>query len=85
MEKKQDIKNLMEVNQTVKELKQIAREQGIKGWYRMRKAELIDVLFDMDIETPKLLPENNKTNKYNCIHGNRINIFVKNCGGIADM
>ena len=30
--------------QSVKELKALAREKGIKGYYRMRKAELIDVL-----------------------------------------
>ena len=30
--------------QSVKELKALAREKGIKGYYKMRKAELIDVL-----------------------------------------
>ena len=28
----------------VKELKAIAKEQGIKGYYRLRKAELIEIL-----------------------------------------
>ena len=29
---------------SVKELKALAKEKGIKGYYRMRKAELIEVL-----------------------------------------
>ena len=31
-------------NMNVKELKAIAKEQGIKGYYRLRKAELIEIL-----------------------------------------
>ena len=31
-------------NQSVKELKALAKERGIKGYYKMRKAELIEVL-----------------------------------------
>ena len=31
-------------NQTVKQLKALARDKGIKGYYRMRKAELIEAL-----------------------------------------
>ena len=36
-------------NMNVKELKAIAKEQGIKRYYRLRKAELIEIL---DIQAP---------------------------------
>ena len=38
---------------TVKELKVIARERGIKGYYKLRKADLIQMLNDTPIPTPR--------------------------------
>ena len=38
-------------NQSVKQLKALAKEKGIKGYYKMRKAELIKALNDGDLLT----------------------------------
>ena len=38
-------------NQTIKELRAIAKERGLKGYYKLRKAELVTLL-----ETPQRPP-----------------------------
>ena len=41
-------------NKTVKQLKAIAKERGIRGYYKLRKAELINTL-----EAPRLVEQKN--------------------------
>ena len=49
----------MEKN-TVKQLKQLAKEQGIKGYYRMKKAQLIEALGNIDTTAPRPTPQMNR-------------------------
>jgi len=42
------------MNQSVKELKALAKERGIKGYYELRKAELIEVLGKLEAEAPSV-------------------------------
>ena len=49
--------------QSVKELKAIARERGIKGYYKMKRAELLEVLGIEESEQPKICQHNRK--RYN--------------------
>ena len=71
--------------QSVKELKKLAKDQGIKGYYRLRKAELIEALGNIDTPRPitelEPIPEDKtKKNKYKCVHG-RFKYYCKDCGG----
>ncbi|WP_227549598.1 Rho termination factor N-terminal domain-containing protein, partial [Acinetobacter baumannii] len=49
-------------NQTIKELRALAKERGLRGYYKLRKAELIDLL-DSPVRPPRrpgqvdILPE----------------------------
>ena len=46
---------------SVKELKVLAKEKGIKGYYRMRKAELIEVLSTVDDSSEIFYSANDQT------------------------
>ena len=80
--------------QTVKQLKAIARERGIKGYYRMKRAELLEVLgineSEKDVtqsKQPKKCPHDKQ--KYQCkeckgkgiCHHNQRKSNCKDCKG----
>ena len=68
-------------NNTVKQLKDLAREQGIIGYSRMKKAQLIEALGNIDT-TPlnEPIPKIDKKikNKYDCVHG-KYKYYCKKC------
>lgn len=53
--------------QTVKELKSLAKEHGIKGYYRTKKAELIAA--SGITQQSKIMVDESPSKRYNCIHG----------------
>ena len=71
--KKQELKPKV----TVKELKAAAKEQKIKGWYLMRKAELIDALQAVERQEPTKPP---KAKTKLCLHGKN-KYYCKECLG----
>lgn len=54
------MKNLNEL--TAKELKEMAKEQGVKNWWKMNKSQLIDALSEEKVEDVKV-EENPKEEK----------------------
>lgn len=42
---------------TSKELREMAKELGIKGWWEMKKADLIEAIEENSIEVPPTIPE----------------------------
>ena len=82
---------------TAKELKEMAKTLKIKGWYRMRKAELINAIDSVARQEPTKPPKaepkrcphgKNKYSYKECL-GSRIcehdkqRYFCKECGGNA--
>ena len=59
-------------NTTVIKLKTLAKQRGIKGYYKLRKAELIQILeAHSDVDKQVLMPrletqKHNKISEYQC-------------------
>ena len=78
-------------NFKVKDLKALAKEKGIKGYYRMRKAELIKLIEETDLIEFDSIETYDKKCSHKireksckhcgiCIH-NRVKYTCKECGG----
>ena len=61
----------------IAKLKTIAKNHHIKGYYKMNKTKLVEVLRDLEDE---ILEEPIEVNEYKCQHGKR-KYFCKECGG----